>query len=313
MNKSKSLAYQFRFLADVPVLSSIIKPLWIKYRNQRDSYKSRHTKKLALQMHKQSTGMLKTVTSGIIKTIEGNMEPEEKKWVNKLESQRKKLSTVDTEISVTDYGAGSSNLNLSEEQMYQGRKVSTTIKDVCKHASQPYFWSLFIFNLIRELKPSIYLELGTALGISASYAGAGLKLNNIGRVVTMEGSEALASCAATNFRELGLDNIEIIVGRFQDTLASVLSQNKYIDFAFIDGHHDEAATVSYFKQIMPNLSDQAVIIFDDITWSVPMKRAWNTIAGNNKVNVSIDLSSKGLCIIDNNIKDKQSYNLPIYF
>jgi predicted O-methyltransferase YrrM len=86
--------------------------------------------------------------------------------------------------------------------------------------------------------------LGTCLGISTSYLAAALKLNLAGSVVTLEGAETKARLAAQNFRELGLSNVCTIVGRFQDTLDDVLEP---IKFAFIDGHHEESATLAYFE------------------------------------------------------------------
>jgi predicted O-methyltransferase YrrM len=43
-----------------------------------------------------------------------------------------------------------------------------------------------------------------------------------------------------------------------------------LDFAFIDGHHDERATVAYFQQMKPSLSPGAVVLFYDIKWSSGM-------------------------------------------
>jgi len=53
--------------------------------------------------------------------------------------------------------------------MYQGVNMDTTVGKTCKIASKPYFWSLLLFKLIREFKPSNTIELGTCLGISGAY------------------------------------------------------------------------------------------------------------------------------------------------
>ena len=55
---------------------------------------------------------------------------------------------------------------------------------------------------------------------------------------------------------------------------------KYFLYAFIDVHHDDKATVACFKQILPYIADEAVIVFDDISWSDGMKRAWKKIIEN---------------------------------
>jgi hypothetical protein len=66
--------------------------------------------------------------------------------------------------------------------MNRGKVVTRTVGEVSKGASKPYFWSLLLFKLIRKFRPSICLELGTCLGISASFQAAALKLNGIGKI-----------------------------------------------------------------------------------------------------------------------------------
>jgi predicted O-methyltransferase YrrM len=140
------------------------------------------------------------------------------------------------------------------------------------------------------------LELGTALGISTAYQAAALALNRQGRILTLEGAGSLASLARENFGRLGLENIEIVVGPFQDTLQDVLDQNGAIDYVFIDGHHDERATLAYFRQICPHLTEGAILVFDDISWSAGMRRAWNTINRDRCLKACVDLIRVGICI-----------------
>lgn len=176
-------------------------------------------------------------------------------------------------------------------------------------ASAPYFWALVLFKLVRTLKPFNCLELGTGLGMSASYIASALKINQKGRLVTLEGAESIASLAEENFRKLGLDNISIVVGNFQDTLDNVLKEEAIIDFAFVDGHHDEKATLLYFKKIFPYLSEKAIIIFDDISWSGGMKRAWKSINKDKRIKSSFDLYNIGICLVDKDIKTKSTLKI----
>ena len=97
---------------------------------------------------------------------------------------------------------------------------------------KPYFWSLLLFKLIHEFKPSVAIELGTSLWISGAYQAAAQKVNNIGRLVTLEGSSLLASIADKKFLQLGLDYAQVIAGRFQDDLNKVLNENCPVDYAF---------------------------------------------------------------------------------
>ena len=60
-----------------------------------------------------------------------------------------------------------------------------------------------------------------------------------GALVTLEGADSLAAIARRNLERLGRSNVRVVIGRFEDTLAGVLRELGTLDYAFIDGHHDE--------------------------------------------------------------------------
>ncbi len=172
-------------------------------------------------------------------------------------------------------------------------------------------WARLLFKLIRDFQPSLCLELGTNLGFSAAYQAAALRLNQKGRLVTLEGDPPLASLAERNLRRLNLNQVEprtsppplggtgarvkVVTGRFQDTLEQVLKTQAPIDYAFIDGHHDRDATIRYFQQISPFLSPRAFLVFDDISWSEGMRQAWKHIQKDQRVAFSVDAFAVGFC------------------
>ena len=262
-------------------------------------------------LYRERNEALKLVANALREALENTSTPDEEVWIERIESLRKKLNASATEITVTDYGAGSPDFELTDEEMYQGRILTRTIGDVCRSASTPHFRSLLLFKLIREFKPSVCLEMGACLGISTCYQAAALKLNQFGKIVTMEGAASLAELAKQHFQELGLDNVSLLLGRFQDTLGEVLNVQESIDYAFIDGHHDEEATLAYFDRLYPFLSKRALLIFDDISWSRGMKRAWKAIERDKRVKISVDLLVVGIGIIDAEIETKQSFKIPI--
>ena len=138
--------------------------------------------------------------------------------------------------------------------------------------------------------------MGTCVGVSAAYIASALKLNDHGRLITLEGSPALADIARDTLQRLDLDRVEDRTGRFSETLDPALKAMTPVDFAFIDGHHDEVATLNYLEQIKPYLADGAVVVFDDIAWSDGMRRAWRQIA---TAYTSIDLRNVGVVIFHN--------------
>ena len=195
--------------------------------------------------------------------------------------------------------------------MFKGVVVNATIGEICQSASKPRSWAQLLFGIVRENKPLVCMKMGTSLGISGSYIAAAIDLNRAGKLVTLEGSDELARLAGENFEKLGLTGIEQIVGRFADTLTKVLQDNNPIDFVFIDGHHDEKATKSYFETTLPFLNENAVLVFDDIRWSDGMERAWHHIKESPRIKIVLDLGPVGICHLTPSIKEKHEFKLKL--
>ena len=108
---------------------------------------------------------------------------------------------------------------------------------------------------------------------------------------------------------MNLERIYGKVGLFSVVLPDLLPQIEPIDFAFIDGHHNGQATVNYFKQIYPFLSESAILLFDDINWSKDMQWAWRVFENDERIKFTIDLWSMGVCIITNSAHKKQKFKV----
>ncbi|OAV75618.1 putative O-methyltransferase [Bacteroidales bacterium Barb7] len=257
----------------------------------------RGLKKSLRQTKRQDNPVIK-INKAVYETIYNRVSPEEKTWISKIEKIRTNLNADKTPVSIVDFGAGKPDSKRSEEVMAEGITHSATIAETCKIASKPPVWALLLFKLIREFKPQTAIELGTCLGISASYQAVAQRINQQGRLITLEGSGEIAELAKKNFESLRLNNVSVITGRFNDTLPSVLETNHPIDYVFIDGHHDEQATVAYFEYLLPYLSPQSLLVFDDISWSKGMRKAWNKIIRDKNVKLAVDLKMVGICLIE---------------
>jgi predicted O-methyltransferase YrrM len=266
------------------------------------------SKDVSLRLYNGTDKHVNLLVEALRETVNNDVDSREKLLLDKIELIREKLLFTKSSISILDYGAGSSNSNLSDEEMYRGRAVNRTIRDICKNSCKSYLWSLFLFKLIRKFQPGTCIELGTCLGISAAYQATALNLNGNGKIITLEGAEKLASISEENFRELYLDNVKVVKGRFQDTIETVLKTYSSIDYVYIDGHHEERATLSYFYKIVPYLSPGALLILDDISWSKGMKRAWNIIKSDNRVATAINLQQMGVCIVNNKTNNKKIHS-----
>ena len=194
---------------------------------------------------------LEFVRNAIISFINNRLSDDELFWIKKIENLRNDLIASTTEIEFIDYGARSPDLKLTTNEIYEGRSSTEVIGNLIR-ASIPPKWGLLMLKIIKNFKPNVCLELGTCLGISSSYQASALEMNNKGDLTTIEGDPTLASIAKENFEKLGLKRVYSEIGRFQDVLERILSNLKQVNFAFIDGHHDEHATLNYFREILLN-------------------------------------------------------------
>ncbi|NJL38663.1 MAG: class I SAM-dependent methyltransferase [Leptolyngbyaceae cyanobacterium RM2_2_4] len=236
---------------------------------------------VALHLYRENHPTSNSVANAITDILINRNTLQEKAWIRRIESLRTEL--IQSNEKLINYSSS-----------YQER--IEWIRDICQRNSKNSTWSLLLFKLIRELQPHTCIELGTCLGISTAYQAAALQVNNHGKIITLEGAESYAAIAKRNFEQLDLQ-VSVVIGLFQDTLQEVLQQQNKIDFAFIDGHHDERATISYYKQLLPFLSNNAVIVFDDIAWSEGMKRAWHYLCNDKCIKTAVSLFNVGICVV----------------
>jgi predicted O-methyltransferase YrrM len=285
-------------------MPKVCSPIGVPVRIISRAVRGLHKATLGRAKARKEISRLRTVDEEIKRSLGGLLDAhmanrwssEEKDWIEKIESLRNELNASSMEVIRIDYGAGSPDSKLTREEMHRGRVVLTTVGEICRVASLRPKWGGLLFRLVRQYRPAVCLELGTALGISTAYQAAALQLNHHGRILTLEGSESSASLARENFGKLGLEGVEVVLGRFQDTLQDVLDQNGPIDYVFMDGHHDESATLGYFREIYPHLAESATLVLDDISWSSGMRRAWDAIRKDNHVKACVDLISVGICV-----------------
>lgn len=241
---------------------------------------------------------IRAIGEALHESLAGAFSTDELQWINAIETQRSQLLNSHTELSLVDYGAGAAHAKRSKEEMIQGVHSTTTVSRVCDSSKNP-FWSSFLFKLIRKTKPSSCVELGSCVGISASYLAAAIKLNGTGQLQSLEGSAEVAAIARKTLSTLALKNAKIVIGPFHETFNDVLKSNQKIDFLFNDGHHDYEAVINYFQQSLPYLVDEAIVVIDDISWSQGMRKAWEEIADHEQVSSAIDLKTLGIVIVGN--------------
>lgn len=213
---------------------------------------------------------------------------------DEIQQLREDLYANTSVLLVEDFGAGS----------HHAQKNERVIASIAKQAGRSKKLGELLFRMVQYFQCHSILELGTSLGLSTCYLSAA---NPKSKVVTIEGSESIANVASANFKRMGYSNIHLKVGNI-DTVLPTLSANTF-DFIFLDGNHRKAPTMRYFMECLSYITDQSILVFDDIHWSKEMLEAWEEIKEHKAVTLSIDLFFFGIVFFRKEIKVKQHFTL----
>jgi predicted O-methyltransferase YrrM len=201
-----------------------------------------------------------------------------------IEQQRQLLLNSSEKMEVVDWGAGGA----------EKKDTTRSVKDVAARSLKPPKYARLLFRLVQHYQCKNVLELGTCLGITTSYLAAA---SSDVQVTTLEGAPSYARKAREIWQNLGLNNIRLIEGNFDDTLLKVVKKDSPWDLVFIDGNHRLEPTLRYFEQILPHTHAGTLFVFDDIHWSREMEQAWQKIQQHPSVTLTIDLFFVGLVFI----------------
>ncbi|MFC7356841.1 O-methyltransferase [Jejudonia soesokkakensis] len=197
----------------------------------------------------------------------------------RLKQYRNLLKKDTSVIEVTDFGQGSRVFKSNT------RKVS----DIARYAGMSQKRQRLLFRLTQYFSSEKILELGTSLGLATAALSLG---NPDANIVTVEGCPNTARKAKELFQSFQLTNIQLNNSRFETFFSEIKEENYQL--VFIDGNHNKEKTLAYFETLLPNVSEDSIVIFDDIYWSRPMTEAWQQISNHPQVTVSIDTFQWGI-------------------
>jgi predicted O-methyltransferase YrrM len=209
---------------------------------------------------------------------------------------RKKVLSDKQLLNVEDFGAGS----------LKGSFMQRVVSDIARNAGRNDKFGRLLFRIVNKYGCNKIIELGTSMGLGTSYLALA---NSHGEVVTLEGSQEIAAKAGEHFRELKLNHVKQVVGNFDETYERVLREHQPIDLIFIDGNHRKEPTIDYFKKSLSAIHNDSILIFDDIHWSQGMREAWDEIARDEHVRLSLDLFYFGIVFFKAEFKEKQHFVL----
>jgi predicted O-methyltransferase YrrM len=239
---------------------------------------NRHLRREARHLKRTATGAKAEAAAPLIRAMRSSTrrrhDPQAAAWYRLIEAERQRLRA-------------------SDEVLSGGRGTTSTIGAVTRRASVPRHQAALLFDLVRNLSARRCLEMGTCVGISGAYLAAAMTTHGGGELWTLEGHRDRAEVARDTFRRLGLDDAEVVVGRFDRTLPGVLESGPF-DLVFVDGHHDGDATIAYVTAIQEVCGPGALLVLDDIDWSDGMRFAWAFLRAQLSDSTVADLGRLGL-------------------
>jgi len=193
---------------------------------------------------------------------------------------------------ITDYGAGSQVNSANKKRVCEMYKSASISKKQGE-----------LFNrLTGYFKPSSVLELGTHLGCSGLYF-----LNNTNcELHTLEGCPQTQEIAK-NVLKAYHHRTHFYLGSFNEKLIEALDQIKNVDLAYIDGNHTYEGTIWNYEKILPKITPNSVLVFDDINWSPDMKKAWDEIISKPEVSLSVNCYKFGILFFREGVKKQNFY------
>ncbi|MDO9274406.1 MAG: class I SAM-dependent methyltransferase [Lutibacter sp.] len=213
----------------------------------------------------------------VAKCFNGQTNPSKINTFNRI---KRPLYLNHNSITITDYGKGSSVFKSNERKVSAIAKIAGISKKKVE----------LLLRIVDYFNPKNMLEIGTSVGLGTSVLSIG---NPEAKIVTLEGCANTAKVAKELFKSNHLNNIQLVVGNFNETLFDVL-RNKQYDLIYFDGNHQKEATRQYFIQCLETAHNNSIFIFDDINWSPEMQQAWEEIKIHPKVTITIDTYFWGL-------------------
>lgn len=216
----------------------------------------------------------------------------------RVEAQRQRIAAGGSALVEVLYSPkpGSAGVEITPDLRPQHGKIMSFTMERVANTGKNERWGTFLHLLAREVSGT-FLELGSCAGISGAYLASAPTCQ---RLITIEGSAALAQLARETTSAVAPGRVEVVTGLFDDALDDLIPElgAESIDLGFIDGHHERVATLHYFERIKPILRSRAVVIFDDISWSADMRAMWEDVIQQRGIEHAADFGAVGVVILN---------------
>jgi predicted O-methyltransferase YrrM len=153
----------------------------------------------------------------------------------------------------------------TDETAAKGDRVEPVIEAVDKASRERTVFMIGpekgkrLAELVREKKPKLVVECGTAIGYSGLWIARELQKLGSGRLITIEIDPRRAEEARANFEKAGLAKlVEVRVGDAREVVKEIKEE---VDFLFIDCNFENYAPC--YRGIEPRLLDKALLVADN--------------------------------------------------
>ncbi|MEG0292208.1 MAG: O-methyltransferase [Anaerovoracaceae bacterium] len=117
-----------------------------------------------------------------------------------------------------------------------------------------------LISILQMTRPKNVLEIGTAIGYSASVMA---EIINDAKIITLERSEFMYDAAIKNIEDLGHDeNIDIIFGDAREELEILAQNSSSFDLVFIDAA--KSHYMKFWEEIRKMTKSGSIVICDNV-------------------------------------------------
>jgi predicted O-methyltransferase YrrM len=94
------------------------------------------------------------------------------------------------------------------------------------------------------------------------------------------------------------DSFTVMNMLFDQAIDELIEAEERFDCVFIDGQHEQEATLHYAERVRPLMNEGSCFVFDDIYWSDGMNQAWKELCRMESFSHTVDLLYKGICVYE---------------
>ncbi len=169
------------------------------------------------------------------------------------------------------------------------QQAGKTVAQMTRKAAASKSHTEFLCKLSNFFRPKRILELGSCTGLSAMALHLG---HPEAKIISIEGNPFLHQVCREKFCQLGIDRVTFHNDLFQNYL--LRSDDGPFDLVYLDGDHASTSVEENLSSLSQHCNREAILILDDIHWSLDMYKGWKRIIQLEDVQASIEFCRIGI-------------------